>query len=45
VWLNPEDPARWDTGDSAIKQYAREVSVMLPSRNLRELEKGLERIG
>jgi uncharacterized protein len=45
VWLNPEDPLRWGTGDSAIKQYAREVSVMLPARNLRELEKGLERIG
>jgi uncharacterized protein len=45
VWLNPEEPERWGTGDSAIKQYAREVTLMLPSRNLRELEKGLERIG
>ncbi|MDO8430862.1 MAG: VWA domain-containing protein [Candidatus Binatus sp.] len=44
VWLNPEDPARWGTGDSAIKQYAREVSLILPARNLRELQQGLERI-
>ncbi len=44
VWLNPEDPARWGTGDSAIKQYAREVTLMVPSRNLRELQAGLERI-
>src|SRR5579863_2946892 len=28
VWLNPEDPARWGTGDSAIKQYAREVTAL-----------------
>src|ERR1035437_3228426 len=29
VWLNPEDPARWGTGDSAIKQYAREVNALV----------------
>jgi uncharacterized protein with von Willebrand factor type A (vWA) domain len=45
VWLNPEDPARWGTGDSAIKQYAREVSALLPSRNLRELQSALVRVG
>ncbi|HYB90142.1 MAG TPA: VWA domain-containing protein [Candidatus Binataceae bacterium] len=41
VWLNPEDPARWGTGDSAINQYAREVRALLPSRDLRELSRGL----
>ena len=41
VWLNPEDPARWGTGDSAIKQYAREVKAIVPSRNLRELQVAL----
>lgn len=45
VWLNPEDPARWGTGDSAIKQYAREVKLLVPSRNLRELQLGLSAIG
>src|SRR5271154_4474135 len=44
VWLNPEDPARWGTGDSAIKQYAREVSAVAPSRNLRELQAALAAI-
>ena len=44
VWLNPEDPARWGTGDSAIKQYAREVSALAPSRNLRELQVALAAI-
>ncbi len=44
VWLNPEDPARWGTGDSAIKQYAREVKAMVPSRNLRELQVALAAI-
>jgi uncharacterized protein len=41
VWLNPEDPARWNTGDSAIGQYARAVSALHASRNLRELERSL----
>jgi uncharacterized protein len=45
VWLNPEDPARWGTGDSAIKQYAREVSVLAPARNLRQLQVALAAIG
>jgi uncharacterized protein with von Willebrand factor type A (vWA) domain len=44
VWLNPEDPARWGTGDSAIKQYAREVKAVVPSRNLRELQVALAAI-
>jgi uncharacterized protein with von Willebrand factor type A (vWA) domain len=44
IWLNPEDPARWGTGDSAIKQYAREVKLLVPSRNLRELQVALSAI-
>ena len=44
VWLNPEDPARWGTGDSAIKLYAREVKALVPSRNLRELQAALAAI-
>jgi len=41
VWLIAEDPARWGTGDSAIFQYAREVSAMVRSGNLHELERAL----
>ncbi len=44
VWLNPEDPARWGTGDSAIKQYAREVKAVVPSRNIRELQAAIAAI-
>ncbi|HYL58239.1 MAG TPA: VWA domain-containing protein, partial [Candidatus Acidoferrales bacterium] len=44
VWLNPEDPARWGTGDSAIKQYAREIGAIVPSRNLHELQSALLKV-
>jgi uncharacterized protein with von Willebrand factor type A (vWA) domain len=44
VWLNPEDPARWGRGDSAIKQYAREVNALAPARTLRELQFALTAI-
>ncbi|HTR62997.1 MAG TPA: VWA domain-containing protein [Candidatus Binataceae bacterium] len=41
AWLNPEDQARWGTGDSAINQYRAVVTALYPSGNLRELEKAL----
>ena len=41
IWLNPEEPERWGTGDSAIPNYARVVDELIPCRNLRELEKSL----
>ena len=44
IWLNPEDSARWGTGDSAIAQYGRAVDALLPSRNLLELEHNLSRV-
>src|SRR5260370_15228057 len=44
VWLNPEDPARLGTRGSAVKQYAREVHVLVPARNLRELQAALVRV-
>jgi uncharacterized protein with von Willebrand factor type A (vWA) domain len=44
VWLNPEAPERWGTGDSAIESYRRVVDLLLPSGNLRELEAGLGRV-
>ncbi len=43
VWLNPEEPARWNTGDSAIGQYARVVTELHAARNLHELERALAR--
>lgn len=44
VWLNPEEPERWGSGDSAIANYAREVDELIPCRNLRELEKSLGKV-
>jgi uncharacterized protein with von Willebrand factor type A (vWA) domain len=44
IWLIPEERERWGTGDSAIFQYQREVSALVPSRNLRELEIALTRL-
>jgi uncharacterized protein with von Willebrand factor type A (vWA) domain len=44
IWLNPEEPSRWGTGDSAIRLYEGEVNALLPSRNLRELEASLLRV-
>jgi len=41
LWLIPEPQARWNTGDSVIRQYARECSTLVPCENLRELERGL----
>ncbi|HXZ88873.1 MAG TPA: VWA domain-containing protein, partial [Candidatus Binataceae bacterium] len=43
-WLNPEPPERWNTGDSVIGQYAREVDELVPCGNLRELEHALARV-
>jgi hypothetical protein len=44
IWLIPEERERWGTGDSAIFQYAREVSALVPSRDLRELEGALSKV-
>ncbi len=44
LWLIPEAPERWNTGDSAIGQYAKVVDTLLLVRNLREMTVGLSRI-
>jgi uncharacterized protein len=44
LWLIPEPQVRWNTGDSAIRQYARECSALISCENLRELERGLIRV-
>jgi uncharacterized protein with von Willebrand factor type A (vWA) domain len=44
LWLIPEPEARWNTGDSAIRQYARAATALIPCENLRELERGLTRV-
>jgi len=44
LWLIPEPEMRWNTGDSAIRQYAREATELIPCENLRQLEHALARI-
>ncbi|HEX3408735.1 MAG TPA: VWA domain-containing protein [Candidatus Binataceae bacterium] len=44
LWLIAEPEARWNTGDSAIRQYAREVTALIACGNLRDLEHGLASI-
>jgi uncharacterized protein with von Willebrand factor type A (vWA) domain len=45
LWLNPESPERWNTGDSAIGQYRRAIKNVIPCGNLEELARALGRIG
>lgn len=42
VWLNPEPTAYWDTGDSAMSQYARHCTSVHEVRTLRQLEDFVE---
>ncbi len=41
IWLNPEPPERWNTGDSVMAAYARYVDLLLPAYNLRTLAAAL----
>lgn len=42
IWLNPEPHAYWDTGDSAMSQYARHCTSVHEVRTLRQLEEFIE---
>ncbi|MDQ6797995.1 MAG: VWA domain-containing protein [Actinomycetota bacterium] len=44
-WLNPEPQSYWDTGDSVISDYAGYCDGVFECRNLRQLERFVERIG
>ncbi len=37
IWMNPEVPALWGTGDSDMLKYAPNCDVILQARNLAEL--------
>jgi uncharacterized protein with von Willebrand factor type A (vWA) domain len=42
IWLNPEPVERWNSGDSVIDRYAREVDELIPCGCLHTLERALE---
>jgi uncharacterized protein len=44
IWLNPEPIERWNSGDSAIAQYEREVNELIECGNLHALERSLTRL-
>lgn len=44
IWLNPEPHAYWDTGDSAMSQYARHCTSVHEVRTLRQLEEFVENL-
>ncbi|MFN8627204.1 MAG: VWA domain-containing protein [Candidatus Binatia bacterium] len=43
TWLNPELPARWNTGDSVIAAYAPHCDAVLGATNLHDLSAALRR--
>jgi uncharacterized protein with von Willebrand factor type A (vWA) domain len=43
-WLNPEDAAVWDTGDSVIGRYAPHCDAVYECRNLRQLKAFVENL-
>ena len=42
IWLNPEPAERWNSGDSVIARYGREVDELIPCGCLHTLERALE---
>jgi uncharacterized protein with von Willebrand factor type A (vWA) domain len=44
VWLNPEAPSRWNTGDSVMATYAKHVDLLLPASNPTELSNALAQV-
>jgi len=44
IWMNPEDPSRWGTGDSDMPAYAPLCSELYQVRNLAQLTQAIDRI-
>jgi uncharacterized protein with von Willebrand factor type A (vWA) domain len=44
IWMNPEYPAQWGTGDSAMLEYAPLCSELYQVRNLAQLAEAIDRI-
>jgi hypothetical protein len=42
VWLNPEPPTFWGTGDSAMKQYLPFCSLARECSTLFQLERAID---
>lgn len=44
IWLNPEPPQRWDTGDSVMAAYARHCDAVLAAWSPRTLDAALREL-
>jgi len=44
IWINPEVPALWGTGDSDMHKYAVECDTILQARNLSELINAVDKL-
>ncbi|MBN1681037.1 MAG: VWA domain-containing protein [Anaerolineae bacterium] len=44
IWMNPEHPAQWGTGDSDMLSYAPNCSEVYQVCNLAQLEQAIDRI-
>jgi uncharacterized protein with von Willebrand factor type A (vWA) domain len=44
IWMNPEYPAQWGTGDSDMLSYAPLCSELYQVRNLSQLADAIDRI-
>jgi uncharacterized protein with von Willebrand factor type A (vWA) domain len=44
VWLNPEPPARWNTGDSVMASYERHCDALLAADSPRTLASALDEL-
>jgi uncharacterized protein with von Willebrand factor type A (vWA) domain len=43
-WLNPEPPARWNTGDSVMRAYEPYCTAAVTCRTLSDLRRFIERL-
>ncbi len=44
VWLNPEGPEQWGSGDSDMHRYAPHCDAVFPVRNLAQLAAAVDRL-
>jgi len=44
IWLNPETPERWNTGDSVMATYARHCDLVLSAHSLGTVMRALGRL-
>jgi uncharacterized protein with von Willebrand factor type A (vWA) domain len=44
IWLNPESPRAWGTGDSEMLRYQSACSFTAPCSNLKQLERVVDQL-